>query len=253
MNWVGFKTLLKREIMRFLRFPTQIILQPLISALLFIIIFGQFLGESISFGEDISFIGFIVPGIIVLNLITSSYTNSAYSLFLMRFLQFISDILVAPLSYAEMVLAFTLGSIIRGIFIVTILIVGSSFFTPITIFDPLLFIIFLIGISFLFGSLGIIIGLWAKEFEQIELLTVFILTPLTFLGGVFHSVRVLPENIQLITQFNPFFQLINGFRYSMTGINEGNLLAGIAIIVILGGALFLLNLHLFKKGYNLRT
>lgn len=253
MNWIGFSTLLKREIVRFLRFPTQLVVQPLISAVLFMVIFGEFLGNNIQFEQDISFIAFIVPGIVILNLITSAYSNSAYSLFLMRFLNFISDILVAPLSYAEMVFAFTLGSTVRGVFIASIILIASIFFTPLTIFDPLLFVFFLIGISFVFGSLGILIGLWAKEFEHVELLTVFVLTPLIFLGGVFHSITVLPEFLKLATQVNPFFHLINGFRYSMTGISEGNLVVGIMMVVVLSILLFYTNLQLFKKGWNLRT
>ena len=253
MNLIGFSTLLKREIIRFLKFPTQMIIQPLISAVLFMAIFGEFIGGNISFDGGISFIAFIVPGIIALNLITASYSNSAFSLFMMRFLGFISDLLVAPLSYAEMVLAFTLGSTIRGVFIGLIILAVSAFFTPITIFDPLMFIFFMLGISFVFGSLGIIIGLWAKEFEQVELLTVFVLTPLTFLGGVFHSINAMPEFLRELTLFNPFFHLINGLRYSLTGINEGNLLVGIILIVVLSVGLLYINLRLFKMGWNIRS
>ena len=253
MNLIGFSTLLKREIIRFLKFPTQMIIQPLISAVLFMAIFGEFIGGNISFDGGISFIAFIVPGIIALNLITASYSNSAFSLFMMRFLGFISDLLVAPLSYAEMVLAFTLGSTIRGVFIGLIILAVSAFFTPITIFDPLMFIFFMLGISFVFGSLGIIIGLWAKEFEQVELLTVFVLTPLTFLGGVFHSINAMPEFLRDLTLFNPFFHLINGLRYSLTGINEGNLLVGIILIVVLSVGLLYINLRLFKMGWNIRS
>ncbi|MCR4369104.1 MAG: ABC transporter permease, partial [archaeon] len=237
----------------FLRFPTQMIVQPLISAVLFLVIFGQFIGAGFEMGPGITFIAFIVPGITVLNMITSAYSNSAYSLFMMRFLNFIADILVAPISYAEMVLAFTIGSTLRGMFIATIILIVSSLFTPISIHDPLLFAYFLAGISFLFGSLGIIIGLWAKEFEQVELLTMFVLTPLTFLGGVFHSIQAMPPVLQLVSQFNPFFHIINGFRYSVIGISEGNLL--VAIIMVLFGCitLFALNLYLFKKGWHLRS
>ena len=253
MNLIGFSTLLKREIIRFLKFPTQMIIQPLISAVLFMAIFGEFIGGNISFDGGISFIAFIVPGIIALNLITASYSNSAFSLFMMRFLGFISDILVAPLSYAEMVLAFTLDSTVRGVFIGLIILGVSAFFTPITIFDPLMFIFFIVGISFVFGSLGIIIGLWAKEFEQVELLTVFVLTPLTFLGGVFHSINAMPEFLRELTLFNPFFHLINGLRYSLTGINEGNLLVGIIMVIVLSAGLLYINLRLFKMGWNIRS
>jgi len=252
MNWIGFSTLLKREIVRFMRFPTQLVVQPLISAVLFMFVFGELIGNNIQF-KEVSFIAFIVPGIVMLNLITSAYSNSAYSIFLMRFLNFISDILVAPLSYTETVLAFIIGSTVRGVFIATIIIIASMFFTPLTIFDPLLFVFFLVGTAFVFGSIGIIIGLWAKEFEQVELLTVFVLTPFMFLGGVFHSITVLPEFLQVVSQLNPFFHLINGFRYSMIGVSEGNLAIGIMMVIVLSAVLFYTNLMLFKKGWNLRT
>ena len=253
MNSTGFKTLLSREIKRFLRFPVELVVQPLISALLFMIVFGEFIGKDITVQNGIPFIAFIVPGIIALDLITASYSSSAYSVFLMRFLNFIADLLAAPLSYTEMVLAFTLGAIVRGTTVAIIILLASALFTPIRIFDPLLFVFFIIATSFTFASIGIIVGLWAKEFENVEVLTVFILTPLAFLGGVFTPLSATPPALQGAIQLNPIFHMVNGLRYSMTGINEGSIPAAVLLLAAMSALLFYVNLQLFKKGWGLRT
>ncbi len=252
-NLTGFKTLLKREIARFMRIKIQTFVPPIMNAALFMIIFGFFIGPRIPQIEGIDFILFFIPGLITLNMITSSYSNSAFSLFLMKFVGHVSDILTAPMSYKEIVLGFTLGGVIKGLLVGILIYLTSLLFKPVIIFNLPLLLFFLILTSFVFASLGLTVGLWASEFEHVEIFTIFLITPLTFLGGVFHSIKFLPPILQTITWWNPFFHIVNGIRYSMIGLNEGNILIGIIMILLLSVASFSINLHLFRKGYKLRT
>lgn len=256
MGFVGFYTLLKREVYRFLTTPIMSIFPPVISSALFVIIFGGFLGRNVGKINGFEFLVFFIPGIIVLNVITSSYQNSAFSLFLMRFTNHIKDILVTPLSYMEIILALSFGSIIRAFVTAILIFLTGKFFSPeLTIKEPFLFLFFLVGISFIFSMFGLIVALLAEEFEHIEIFTVFLITPLTFLGGVFHSKSNLPEIAKTLTDLNPFFYLIDGFRASILGLNasEGNIMASIGLIVVIGLALFFVNLKMFNSGYKLRT
>ena len=253
MGWIGFWTLLKREIVRFVIVPTQTIVPPIMSSVLFILIFGVFLKDNVSTVSGTNFMMFFIPGLIAMNLVTTSYSNSAFSLFLMRFMGYIRDIQVAPLSYFEIALALNLGSVIRGIFIALLIFIVSLFFANTPIANPLLFAYFLITSAMFFSSIGLIAALVAEEFEHLEILTVFVITPLTFLGGVFHSVANLPEIGRQLTMLNPIFYMIDGLRYSMLGASEGNILLSIALCLVFSVVFFSINVWLFRSGYKLRS
>jgi ABC-2 type transport system permease protein len=252
-NWIGFKTILKREMLRMFKAPAQTFFPPIISSVLFILIFGFFIGDRIAAFGDVDFTAFFIPGLIMMNVIITAYSNSAFSLFLKRFLRDINDLLVTPLSYGEIVMGFILGGTIRALIIGVVIFIIAYFFTSLTAVNILLFLFFVIGVSFIFSGIGIVVGLWSETFEQVEMFTVFLITPLTFLGGVFHSIKLLPPLFQQITALNPFFYMIDGLRYAMIGQSEGNLFISVAMVLVLGVAIFWWNMHLFRSGWKLRT
>ncbi|MFH1255777.1 MAG: ABC transporter permease [Candidatus Diapherotrites archaeon] len=253
MNLTGFSAMTRREIRRFMVIPAQTILPPIVSSFLFILIFGTFLGGSLGSVDGIPYALFFVPGLVVLDIITSAYANSAFSLFLMRFLNFTSDILTAPLSYFEIVLAFTIGSVLRSLIVATLVFIVAAFFVQLSFHSIPLLIFSAIIASVLFSSIGLVVGLWAKEFEHLELLTTFLITPLTFLGGMFNSVAMLPEPLKTATYWNPFFYIINATRYSVTGVSEASLWLSFLIPIVLAAGFFYFAFYLFRKGYNLRS
>src|SRR3989344_2439400 len=181
-NWIGFYTLTKREILRFLKVWTQTILPTWITTLLYLIIFGFTIGRALPEIKNITYLEFIIPGILMMGVINSTYANNSTSIFMMKWLNFIEELLISPLSYIEMVGAFILGGIVRGIIIGMSVYIISLFFYSGRIFNPVLFVFLMIAISFIFSSLGLITGLWAEDWDQLNIWSTFILTPLVFLG-----------------------------------------------------------------------
>lgn len=250
---IGFFTLLRREIARFMKVYIQTILPPIISAVLFIIIFGYAIGSRIQQQLPVSYLEFIIPGLIMMGLINNAYANTSSSLYISRWQNHIHEILVSPISYFEMALAYVIGGVARGVMVAIGVYIATLFIKPITILNPLLFIFFIVFVSIIFSSIGVIIGLWAETFDQISILTTFVLTPLIFLGGVFHSITFVPSILKNITLINPIFYMVDGIRYSMLGIHEARIGGSIILVLILAIVLFTINIYLFKKGYKLRS
>jgi len=253
MNIIGLKTLIRREIERILRISVQTFGAPLISAFLFIFIFGSVLGKKIDLIVGIPYLQFVFPGILIMNMLSSAFEHTASSVYFGTWIRSIEEMLVAPFSYIEMVLGYVIAAVLRSLLIgIGILIIGTLF-GAVQITSIPLFILYAVGIATIFALLGILVGLWAKSFEQLGMLNTFIIMPLTFLGGMFYSIELLPETIKTITIYNPFFYFIDGMRYATLGFSESNLMVGalliIGLIVVLGG----LVLHLFKVGWRIRT
>ncbi len=252
MNLIGLQTFIQREIQRFLRVAIQTLVSPWISALLYIFIFGYVVGQRIDLIAGVTYIDFVLPGILMLNLINSAFGQTSSSLYFQRFARHIEEVLVAPLSYLEMILGYVIAGVVRG------LVVGFGVFMIAVVFSAAnmehvgLFLLYSIGVSLIFSFLGLLIGLWADSFEQLTILNTFIITPLTFLGGVFNSIHMLPEKAQLIMKLNPFFYFVDGLRYSMIGLHEGSLFVGAVIMVILVLAFGGLTWYLFSTGWRLR-
>jgi len=251
-NWIGFYTLTKREILRFLTVWTQTILPTAITTLLYLLIFGFTIGRVLPEIKNVTYLEFLIPGVLMMSLITGSYANNSTSIFMMKWLHFIEGILISPLSYIEIVGAFIVGGVVRGAIIGTIIYLMSLFFYSGTIFNPLLFIFLIIIVSLIFSSLGLITGLWAENWDQLNIWSTFIITPLVFLGGVFHSISLVPESLQIITKLNPIFYMIDALRYSMIGYSESNLFIGFIIIIFLAIFFFFFAVYLFKIGYKIR-
>jgi len=252
MNWIGLYTFVSREVGRMLRVWIQTLVTPWISALLYIFIFGEIVGRRIGDFAGVSYIDFVLPGLVMMNLISSAFAHSSSSVYFMRFVRHIEELLVAPLSYFEMILGFMAGGVARGLIVGIGVYIIALFFTTTTISHVFLFILYCITISVVFSFSGILVGLWAKTFEQFSLITTFIIMPLTFLGGVFNSIYMLPQSMQIITRLNPFFYFVDGLRYSMIGIRESNAMLGWIIIVGLMVGLGSLTWYLFKIGYRIR-
>src|SRR3989344_2807170 len=231
MNWIGLYTFIRREVNRMLRIPGQTILSPLISATLYIFIFGFVIGSRIDLIAGVKYITFVFPGILMLNIISSSFAHSSSSVFFARFVKSIEELLVSPLSYFEIVIGYVVSAVARALIVASGILIVGLIFGAVTLQHGFLFVFYVISIAIIFALLGILVGLWAKGFEQLGAINIFVITPLTYLGGIFYSVSMLPPQIQFLTYSNPFFYFVDGIRSSMIGISEANTFVGLSIIV----------------------
>ncbi|MBI4115872.1 MAG: ABC transporter permease [Candidatus Omnitrophica bacterium] len=249
---VGFRTLVWREIYRFVSVFTQTIFPPVVSSFLYIFIFGLSLGERIETVHGFPYLVFLIPGLVMMYVIEGSYSNTSSSLFISRWANNIEELLVTPLSYFEMVLAVLIGGLVRSLVTATGVFLVSLFFVRFPIAHPLAVVYFVVLVSLSFSSVGMIVALFAEEFEHLSICTTFVITPLIFFGGVFHSIEMVPSAIKWLTVFNPMFYMINGLRYGMLGIADTPVFLSGAIVFVIFIALFSLTVYLFRIGFKLR-
>jgi ABC-2 type transport system permease protein len=235
-----------------LRIPGQTILSPLISASLYIFIFGFVIGSKIEEISGVPYINFVFPGILMLNVISSSFAHSSSSVYFARFIKSIEEILVSPLSYLEIVVGFVFGGVVRALIVAAGIVTIGTIFGAVALTNIPLFLFYVVSIAVIFSLLGILVGLWAKGFEQLNSINTFVITPLTYLGGIFYSISMLPEAARVFTLSNPFFYFVDGLRYTMVGISEANSTLGAALIVFLIILLGTLVIHLFHIGWRIR-
>lgn len=253
-NWIGFYTLIRREVGRTRRVIGQALIAPLVTASLYIFVFGYVIGSKIDLIEGIKYISFVFPGVFGMNLILAVFGATSFSVFFMRFQKTMEDLLTLPVSYLELVVSLIVSGIIRAFAISLALSVVAMLFGVNTLAHPLVLILYVLLLSILFGLLGIIIGIWAdNSFEKIGIATNFILTPLTFLGGAFYSVHMLPPNFQTIVYLNPIFYAIDGIRYALTGYNEAPLALGLAVLIGLSLTSLSACIYIFRTGWKLRS
>lgn len=251
-NWIGVGSFLKREFDRTVRVAGQVFVSPWISAFLFIFIFGSVLGQRIDLIAGVPYINFVFPGILAMNVIQGAFMSSSSVLYFNRFLRSIEEILVAPFSYIEMILSFALSAIVRTLIIaIGIMLIGLAF-GAVYLSHPLAFFAVTLVVSAIFALLGMIVGLWAKGFEQLNMVPTFIIMPLSFLGGMFYSIDMLPAQFQFISHFNPFFYFVDLMRYSMIGHHDTSLALSWSITLATLVALSVLVWWLFKKGWRIR-
>ncbi len=252
-NFIGFYSVLRREVHRFWSIKRQTIFGPLLETYLYISIFGAALGSRIQELDGHSYVVFIIPGLLLMAMTINAFANNASSLAQQKLMRAIDDQLASPVSHGSLLAAFTLGGFIRaGI------ITGITFLTALILIDmpvahPFLLILSLTLCGLFFASLGVLIGLRAENFDNISFYQTFIIQPLIFLGGVFYSISLLPEPFKTLTQFDPLFYMINTVRYSMLGEADVNPFLALAVIFISLVILVAVNFHLFKKGYRLRS
>jgi ABC-2 type transport system permease protein len=252
VNWIGLYTIVRREVQRMLRIPGQTILSPLISATLYIFIFGYVIGTTIDEIKGVPYITFVFPGILMLNIIGASFSQSSSSIYFARFIKSIEEILVSPLSYIEITIGYVLGGVARSLVVASGILCIGLLFGAITLTHLPAFIFYVLAVSVVFSLLGILVGLWAKGFEQLGSINIFVITPLTYLGGIFYSITMLPHSVQFITYANPFFYFVDGIRSSMIGLSEAH--TGVGLLMIFGLIFFLgwLVVHLLATGWRIR-
>lgn len=252
VNWIGLWTIVRREWSRVMRVPIQAFLAPWISALLFIFIFGFVVGRRIALIGGHRYLEFVLPGILMMNIVNASFLQSSSQVYFSRFLRYVEEALVAPLSYAEMIAGSLVVVILRAVITaIGILLIAAAFgATRIESFPEFLF--WVASVAVVFGLLGIVIGLWANNFEQLTILNVFFITPLSFVGGVFNTVGMLPGRLRWMAYVNPFFYFISGLRHSMIGFSEAPLGLGVGITLALAAIMSVFVWRLFSIGYGLR-
>jgi len=248
----GFFTLVHREIWRFMALYRQTVVPSLISSGLYIMVFGQSLGSRIGTIKDASYIQFIIPGLVMMSVINNSYQNSSSSLIQAKFLRFIEDLLITPLSGLEVSFGYIIGGVVRGMINGMLVIFIGWLLTGFTIDNvPLTFLILLL-VSWAFSALGVVVGVYAKTWDHIAMFTNFIFMPLTFLGGVFYSIDMLPPFWRALSMVNPLYWMINGMRYATLGIFDTSPLASLVISASFTIAFSIIAIYIFTKGYRLK-
>ena len=253
INWIGALTLYKKEVLRFLIVWIQTIFSPLVTTLLFLSVLFLAIGNNRDDILGTTFINFLAPGLIAMQIIQQSFSHSSSTFMIGKIQGNIVDILYAPLSAAEVTMAVTLSAITRSLLIMFISIIVISLFIDIKIQSYTLLLIFSFLSSFILASIGIIAGLWAEKFDHMATVTNFIIVPLSFLSGTFYSISKLPEILQTVSQMNPFFYMIDGFRYSFIGQSDGSISVGIFYLTFLSILTWSISYYLYKKGYKIKS
>ena len=253
VNWIGLYSLYVKEVSRFLIVWAQTLLSPLVSSLLFLSVLTLALGNDRGDVLGYSFISFLAPGLIVMSIVQQSFSHSVSSLMIGKIQGNIIDTLLAPLSAIEVTLAIIFAAVTRGLVILIISIVVFSLIVEIHIYS--IFYIFIgafLG-TFILGALGFITGLWAEKFDHTATITNFIITPLSFLSGVFYSIERLPNFFQSISKINPFFYIIDICRFGFLGVSDGSIGIGLVYLTILSIIVWLISYYLYKIGYKIKS
>jgi ABC-2 type transport system permease protein len=245
--------MLRREIKRTMRVAVQTLLAPTISAALYLFIFGTVIGTKIDDFAGVAYVTFVFPGVLMLSIINASFASASSSLYFMRFTRSIEEILIAPFSYVEMLIGFVGSAVARALMVSVLILLTGLLFGAVSLVNPIGFFLYVAAIAAIFSMLGIIVALWAESFEQLQVLNTFVITPLTYLGGIFYSITFLPELAAQITRLNPFFYFADGIRSSMIGYSEADTTIGLFVIIGMLVFLGVLVTTLFKKGWKIRA
>lgn len=249
----GFQTLLYKEVLRFWKVSFQTILAPVVNALLYLMIFSHVLREPIHLpGGTVPYTTFLLPGLVMMAILQNAFANSSSSLIQSKITGNLIFILLPPLSPLSLFLGYTIASVVRGLAVGCGVFAVTLFFVPLNLEHPLWMLSFAFLGSALLGVLGLIAGLWAEKFDQIAAFQNFIIMPLTFLSGVFYSVHSLPQPWFQLSHFNPFFYLIDGFRYAFFGLHDTSPWQSLTVVISSLIALSSFALYLLKKGYKIR-
>ena len=249
---IALYTLTRREILRFMRIWIQTILPPVITTGLYFIIFGQFIGSQLQDIEGYSYIDYIVPGLILMTAITNSYANVVSSFYSAKFQRNIEEMLISPMPNYIMLLGYVIGGIVRGVVVGIIVFMVSMLFTSLPFHSVLLTALILLLTTTLFSLAGMINGVFAKSFDHISIIPTFVLTPLTYLGGIFYSIQLLPEFWQQVSLLNPMLYMVNGFRYGLLGVADITPEISVLIILLFIGLLGTVCMFLLNKGIGIR-
>jgi ABC-2 type transport system permease protein len=251
--WVGYQTIVRKEITRILRIWGQTIVPPAITMTLYFIIFGQLIGRRIGEMEGFTYMQYIVPGLIIMSVITNSYGNMVSSFFGAKFGKHIEELLISPLPNWVILAGYVSGALTRGLMVGGVVMAVSLFFTPMEIRHPLVMLSIVLLTAVVFALAGMINAIFAQKFDDIAIIPTFVLAPLTYLGGVFYSISLLPPFWQKVSVVNPILYMVNGFRYGMLGVSDVSLFQTYGVILVAGVILFAWCLILLHRGTGLRT
>ncbi len=252
-NFYGLSAIYLHEMDRFRRTLGQSLLSPVISTCLYFIVFGSVIGGYVDNIDGVSYGSYIVPGLLMLTLLTQSISNTSFGIFFPKFNGTIYEILAAPISTFEVVLAFVGAGATKTLIVGFIIFITSMFFVEVEVQYPYLMVFLLVLVSFTFALFGFLIGLMSTNFEQMSIVPSLVITPMVFLGGSLYSLDMLPEFWQMITYFNPVVYLINGLRYSFYGVSDFNIWLSVGLMVLFLIICVLIVTILLKKGYNIKS
>jgi len=252
-NFYAFKAIYMHEMDRFKRTLGQSLISPVLSTSLYFIVFGSVIGGYVENIDGISYGSYIVPGLLMLTLLTQSISNTSFGIFFPKFNGTIYEILAAPISTFEIVLAFVGAGATKTLIIGVVIFITSTFFVDVYVQKPFLMIMLLVLVAFTFALFGFLIGLMSSNFEQLSVIPTLVITPMVFLGGSLYSLDMLPSFWQTVTYFNPVVYLINGMRFSFYGVSDFNIWISIGSMILFLAICVIIVTHLLKKGYNIKN
>lgn len=253
MNYHGIKSIYKYELLRFFRTFIGSVASPVISTSLYFIVFGSAIGSKMSHMNGIPFGAFIVPGLLLLSVLTESLSNASFGIYMPRFTGTIYEVLSAPLSALEVVIGYVGAAATKSLILGLVILTTARLFVPFTVLHPFWMLVILILTSITFCLFGFIIGIWADGFEKLQLVPMMIVTPLTFLGGSFYSINMLPKFWQAVSLFNPIVYLISAFRWSFYGSSDVNVSFSLGMILVFMSICLIAIWAIFKTGYRIKS
>lgn len=253
VNWIGYKTIVRKEMTRILRIWGQTIVPPAITMSLYFIIFGELIGKRIGHMGGFTYMQFIVPGLVIMSVITNSYGNMVSSFFGAKYGRHIEELLISPLPNWIILTGYVTAALTRGLMVGAVVLMVSLLFTHLQVSNLLVATTVLLLTAFVFSLAGMVNAIFARKFDDIAIIPTFVLTPLTYLGGVFYSTALLPEFWQRVSVFNPILYMVNGFRYGILGVSDVSLAQTYGVIIFAGVLMFSWCLWLLHRGTGLRT
>jgi ABC-2 type transport system permease protein len=249
---VGFRTLFYKETLRFWKVATQTIAAPIVTSMLYLLIFGHVLEGKVQMLEGVSYTAFLIPGLVMMSVLQNAFANSSSSLIQSKITGNLVFILLPPLSHWEIISAYVSASVVRGLAVGAGVFIITAWFADLAFAAPLWIIVFAFLGAAILGTMGVIAGIWAEKFDQLAAFQNFLIMPATFLAGVFYSIRKLPPFWLAVSHFNPFFYMIDGFRYGFFGKSDVSPWTSLAIVSVFFAVLAAVAVNLLKRGYKLR-
>ena len=253
MNSIGLRTLFAKETRRFLKVPGQTLAQPVVTTTLYFLVFGYALGGRVREVDGSPYIRFIVPGLILLTLTQNAFLNTSSSMFIAKLQGTIVDLLVAPLGVVDLMVAYLAAAVLRGLMTGTLVWLIAGVFTGFGVVHPIWVLTYVLLVAMAFASIGLAVAIWSDKFEQLNVIPTFILTPLTFLGGVFYSAHMLPKPWDTVTRFNPILYMVEGLRFGFLGASSTSPWLGLAITGGVATIATALAARMLHTGYKLRS
>ena len=253
INTIGVYTLCKREIWRFWKVWNQTVVAPVITTLLSLAVMTLAMGSGTRMVDGISFNQFIAPGLIMMAVVQNAFANTSSSLMLAKIQGVIIDILMPPLTGAEITFSLVVGGIVRGLAVGIVVMISVYLFVPFTMEHAWVGLFYVLSASIMLALMGVLTGVWAQSFDQLSAITNYIITPLAFLSGTFYSIKQLPTFWYHVCHYNPFFYMIDGFRYAIIGYSDGTVGTGMIVLTVTNVVLWVVVLRLFKSGYRLKS